>query len=274
MTSNDGIAQLNFGDLLDVAGTLEPSADEAEALPRLRTLAFEALAQGMSDERMTSLMHLLDWHDGFSSFAIAGKPRFGFESTADAVRTAIWDFGGHDWLVGSNRGCFVALIALEGALNPHVLCKAVDKAFDATAPLCLTPPRADVKGASQNISAAINTVQVASAIEPLPRPLYAQEALPERALMGDTDARDELYTDVFAALKSQGEDGSTLQTVSTFLNSGGSLELTAHELNIHPNTVRYRLRQVSDLTGLTPGEPRDAFTIQIALVLGRLSGRD
>jgi DNA-binding PucR family transcriptional regulator len=37
--------------------------------------------------------------------------------------------------------------------------------------------------------------------------------------------------------------------------------------------VRYRLRQVADLTGLTPGQPRDAFTLRIALVLGRQSGR-
>ena len=42
---------------------------------------------------------------------------------------------------------------------------------------------------------------------------------------------------------------------------------------MHPNTVRYRLRQVAELTGLTPGQPRDAFTLQIALVLGRQSGR-
>jgi DNA-binding PucR family transcriptional regulator len=42
---------------------------------------------------------------------------------------------------------------------------------------------------------------------------------------------------------------------------------------VHPNTVRYRLRQVADLTGLSPTEPREAFTLEIALVLGRQSGR-
>ncbi|WP_295657898.1 helix-turn-helix domain-containing protein [uncultured Nocardioides sp.] len=43
---------------------------------------------------------------------------------------------------------------------------------------------------------------------------------------------------------------------------------------MHPNTVRYRMRQVSDLTGYAPGTPRDAFALQIALVLGRQSRRD
>ncbi len=42
----------------------------------------------------------------------------------------------------------------------------------------------------------------------------------------------------------------------------------------HANTVRYRLKQVSELTGLDPRDPRDAFTLEIALVLGRQSGRD
>ena len=42
-------------------------------------------------------------------------------------------------------------------------------------------------------------------------------------------------------------------------------------LFVHPNTVRYRLRQAADLTGLTPTQPRDAFTLEIALALGRLT---
>ncbi|MDX6373349.1 MAG: hypothetical protein QOD98_2337, partial [Nocardioidaceae bacterium] len=48
----------------------------------------------------------------------------------------------------------------------------------------------------------------------------------------------------------------------------------ARALFVHPNTVRNRLRQDADLTGHTPGQARDAFTLQIALVLGRQSGRD
>ena len=42
---------------------------------------------------------------------------------------------------------------------------------------------------------------------------------------------------------------------------------------MHPNTVRYRLRQVAELTGFSPTDPREALTLEIALVLGRLSGR-
>jgi len=37
--------------------------------------------------------------------------------------------------------------------------------------------------------------------------------------------------------------------------------------------VRYRLKQVADLTGFAPADPRDAFALRIALALGRQSGR-
>jgi DNA-binding PucR family transcriptional regulator len=43
---------------------------------------------------------------------------------------------------------------------------------------------------------------------------------------------------------------------------------------VHPNTVRYRLRRVLDLTGLAPNDARHAFTLRIALVLGRLGPPD
>jgi DNA-binding PucR family transcriptional regulator len=43
---------------------------------------------------------------------------------------------------------------------------------------------------------------------------------------------------------------------------------------IHPNTVRYRLKRVGDLTGYAPANPRDAFTLRVALTLGRLLNPD
>ncbi len=64
-----------------------------------------------------------------------------------------------------------------------------------------------------------------------------------------------------------------MATLTAYLDQGGSIEGAARVLFVHPNTVRYRLRQVADVCGLTPNQARDAFTLQIALVLGRQSGR-
>jgi DNA-binding PucR family transcriptional regulator len=39
---------------------------------------------------------------------------------------------------------------------------------------------------------------------------------------------------------------------------------------VHPNTVRYRLRRVSEVTGWDPLDPREAYVLQQALAVGRL----
>ena len=39
---------------------------------------------------------------------------------------------------------------------------------------------------------------------------------------------------------------------------------------MHPNTVRYRLRRVADVTGWDPLDARESYVLQTALALGRL----
>ena len=62
-----------------------------------------------------------------------------------------------------------------------------------------------------------------------------------------------------------------LDTVMAYLEQGNSLEATARLLFVHPNTVRYRLRRVTELTGVTPGDGRGGFALWTAVVLGRLA---
>ena len=57
----------------------------------------------------------------------------------------------------------------------------------------------------------------------------------------------------------------------SYLEQGDSLEATARLLFVHPNTVRYRLRRVTELTGIVPGDGRGGFTLWTAVVLGRLA---
>ena len=61
-----------------------------------------------------------------------------------------------------------------------------------------------------------------------------------------------------------------LDTVTAYVEVGGSLEGTARTLFVHPNTVRYRLRRVAEVCGHSPTKARGLFTLQIALALGRL----
>jgi DNA-binding PucR family transcriptional regulator len=99
----------------------------------------------------------------------------------------------------------------------------------------------------------------------------SEELLPERALAGDGHARRHLVDHVYLPLVSA--RGTLIETLSAYFQHGSSLEGTARHLFVHPNTVRYRLNQVTTVTGLAPTSSREAFTLQIALVLGRQSGR-
>jgi DNA-binding PucR family transcriptional regulator len=101
-----------------------------------------------------------------------------------------------------------------------------------------------------------------------PRPVLAAELLPERALDGDEAARAELLADVYEPMLRGG--AALVETVTTYLEQGFSLEAAARLLFVHPNTVRYRLRRVSELTGLTATSGRSGFTLWVAIVLGRL----
>lgn len=77
-----------------------------------------------------------------------------------------------------------------------------------------------------------------------------------------------LRQDVYGSLVKAG--GELLDTLDAFFAAGGVLEGAARALFVHPNTVRYRLRRVGEITGLAPLTPRDAFALRIALTIGRL----
>jgi DNA-binding PucR family transcriptional regulator len=59
-------------------------------------------------------------------------------------------------------------------------------------------------------------------------------------------------------------------TLEVYLEGGGSIESCARSLFVHPNTVRYRLRRVSEITALEPADPRDALVLRTAVIVGRL----
>src|SRR5262249_42011711 len=85
---------------------------------------------------------------------------------------------------------------------------------------------------------------------------------------GDEAARAELLADVYEPMLRGGT--ALVETVTTYLEQGFSLKAAARLLFVHPNTVRYRLRRVSELTGLPATNGRSGFTLWVAIILGRL----
>ena len=61
------------------------------------------------------------------------------------------------------------------------------------------------------------------------------------------------------------------ETATTYLDGGGGLESTARILFVHPNTVRYRLGRIAVVTGYDLSQPREAYTVRLAVAVGRLA---
>jgi hypothetical protein len=160
------------------------------------------------------------------------------------------------------------LVVLGEVADP---CAAVDRVINefGDGPVVIGPTAADLPSATPSAAAALAGLRAAPAWPAAPRPVLAVDLLPERALNGDEDARWQLVAEVHAPLAA--ERGAVLETLAAYLDRGGALESTARALFVHPNTVRYRLRRVSELTGLSPTDPRDAYALAIALSLGRLA---
>jgi len=76
---------------------------------------------------------------------------------------------------------------------------------------------------------------------------------------------------VFAALPSSERD-VLLQTLEAWFDHGGSTEETAEALYCHPNTVRLRLRRITEHTGRSLGNPRDVTELCLALHALRQEG--
>ncbi|MGB4810656.1 MAG: helix-turn-helix domain-containing protein, partial [Candidatus Phosphoribacter baldrii] len=100
-----------------------------------------------------------------------------------------------------------------------------------------------------------------------PRPVLADELLPERVLVGDDHARRQLVERIATPLRTH---ESLLDTATAYLDSGG-LEAAARLLFVHPNTVRYRLGRIAELTGYDLAHPRDGYAVRLALTLARLT---
>src|SRR6266545_2303783 len=159
------------------------------------------------------------------------------------------------------------VVVLGGAPDPLAAAERLLVGF-GDGPVVVGPAVPSLDEATESARAALAGYRAAPAWPAAPRPVAAADLLPERALAGDLEARRILRQDVYGALARSG--GELLETLDAFFAAGGVLESAARALYVHPNTVRYRLRRVSELTGLAPFSGRDAFALRVALTVGRL----
>jgi sugar diacid utilization regulator len=239
---------------------------------RLEALVVDNVLRAEADETVRSRASALGWESTGDVVVVLGRVREApgptRESLIDDVRRSA-RHAGLDALCALQGDRMV--VVLGGVDNADKAGAAVVDHF-GSGPVVVGPVVPDLVRASISARAATAGLRAAPGWPEAPRPVTSDDLLPERALSGDGHARRQLVQEVYRPLQDAGP--ATLDTVSALFEHGGSIEGTARAMFVHPNTVRYRLRRAADVTGLTPSDPRHAYTYRVALTLGRLTPRD
>lgn len=232
---------------------------------RLEALVVDALLRGESDDALRSRAAALGWGTPSYVCVLAGAPAPGDpDGVLDRLREQARR---HSLDVLSAVHGHRLVVVLGSAEPPETAVRPLLVGFDS-GPVVLGPSAADITGAAHSAQVALAGLRAVAARPDAPRPVPADELLPERALAGDEEARRVLVEEIYSPLAKAG--GSLLETVDTYVQCAGSLEATARRLFVHANTVRYRLRKATEACHFAATDPRDGFTLRVAIMLGRL----
>jgi sugar diacid utilization regulator len=252
--------------------TAEVYARAAEARgawdARLEALVVDSVLRAEADESIASRASALGWAQREGVTVVLGPvPAPRTEDLFDQVRRAA-RAAGMDALVATQGDRLVMI--LGGVADADKAAHAMVRFF-GEGPVVAGPRTDDLASAHVSARAALSGLRAAVGWPDAPRPVSSDDLLPERVLAGDGHARRHLVDEVFVPLSEA--RGTLIDTLTAYFQHGQSLEAAARALFVHPNTVRYRLRQAADLTGLSATHPREGLTLQLALVLGRQAHR-
>jgi len=241
---------------------------------RLEALVVDSILTGEADEELPSRIAALGWHGHGEVSVLVGTtpPQFDVDQLRRTARKL-----GVDVLIGVQGSRLVLVIGraellarseeLPSELPFPEIAKRLEPGF-GSGHLVLGPPVPALVEASQSARAALAGFAVAKGWRNAPRPVEADDLLPERALAGDPLAKQTLVERIYRPLQAHSAD--LVATLWSYLDNGRSLEATARELFVHPNTVRYRLKRVSEVIGWDATGPREALILQTALILGSI----
>ncbi|CAM00849.1 regulator of polyketide synthase expression-like [Saccharopolyspora erythraea NRRL 2338] len=253
------------------AATSYAAAAEARGAwdARLEALVVDGIVRGDAEESLLSRAAALGWEPSSEATVLVGTapsddpPTIVYQVRSRAARV------GRPVLLGVQGTRLV--VVFGGPADDRTENEAASRlaeAFD-DGPVVVGPTVPSLAEAHRSASDAMSALRSVVAWPTAPRPVASADLLPERALAGDPEAERQLVERIVLPLVDAG--GALMETVDTYLEVGGVLENCARQLYVHPNTVRYRLRRVAELTGRTPSNPRDAHVLRVGLAVGRLA---
>ncbi|MGW1738961.1 PucR family transcriptional regulator [Nocardia sp. NPDC001965] len=267
-------AVLRYGrELGFAAASVYASAAESRSAwdTRLEALVVDAVVRGDTGPDMLSRAATLNWDATAPATVLVGTPpRDQGVSVVGAVHT-----------IAARHGR-AALAAVQGARLVMVVSGPLGDALHASpfmddllteafadGPVVIGPTMRTLGAAHGSALESLAGMEAVIGWREAPRPVHAMELLPERALLGDRAAVDALVEYLVLPLASAGS--ALADTLDAYLECGGAVEMCARQLYVHPNTVRYRLKRIGEVTGRDPLNPRDAYVLRIAATVGRLT---
>ncbi|GAA4877223.1 PucR family transcriptional regulator [Saccharopolyspora cebuensis] len=234
---------------------------------RLEALVVDGIVRGDAEESLLSRAAALGWDPGSEATVLVGNapsedpPTIVYKVRARAARV------GCAVLLGVQGSRLVVVFGTAGSREQEAAA-GLAEAF-GEGPVVAGPTVSSLAEAHRSAGDAMSALRAVVAWPGAPRPVPSADLLPERALAGDPESERQLVENIVLPLVDSG--GALLETVDTYLEVGGVLENCARQLFVHPNTVRYRLRRVAELTGRVPSNARDAHVLRVALGVGRLA---
>ncbi len=251
------------------AASIYASAAESRGAwdSRLEALVVDAVVRGDSGPQLMSRAAALNWAPDAAATVVVGNPPP--EQNVSVPLTI------HNTAVAHGRS---ALSVVQGAVLVTIVSGPISATEPfvaellnhfADGPVVIGPTMPDLEFAHASAVEAMAGIGAVIGWPGAPRPVHSLELLPERALAGDPTAA---VTLIQTLTKPLSEAGTNLTaTLEAYLDAGGSVESCARTLFVHPNTVRYRLKRIAELTGRDATHPRDAYVLRVATTVGRLT---
>lgn len=230
---------------------------------RVEAAVVDGVVRGQHLDELTSQAATLSWDSTAPTSVIVGPvplgdPRSAVEAAGEWARRRR-----RSVMAGIQGTRLVLLVAGERTASDPGITELFGDGAVVRGPVC-----AGLAGAAESAAEAIAGFDVVAAWPDAPALVDSSTLVAERVIAGDPRAAEWLRRNVCAPL--QGSASPMIETLDAYLGHGASLEPAARALFVHPNTVRYRLRRIAELTGLNPWDARDQLALRIALVLGRL----
>jgi hypothetical protein len=196
----------------------------------------------------------------------------GDERTRRIESALLSRFGSHDVLIATKEGQLVCVAPGTESDAPAEFAHHAGAlpSDERTCRVAVGRPHSGPAGVAHSYREARDVLDLAARLDLDAPVLYAADLLVFQVLFRDRAAITDLVATVLGPLQqNRGGPQPLIDTLAAYFGTGNAVA-TAHRLHIGVRTVTYRLHRVRHLTGHSPTDPAQRFTLETAVMGARL----